>query len=95
MYQSQTTNPVVYASLGLAALFGWTAAILMVGGSGEKKHAKPHGVKEGEPTSLAGAPFVKAIETRGAWSSVSAVLLVQERPRVSALSERPSPAAAY
>ncbi|BGP58691.1 hypothetical protein JCM8202_005726 [Rhodotorula sphaerocarpa] len=46
VYQSQTTNPVVYASLGLAALFGWTAAILMVGGSGEKKHAKPQGVKE-------------------------------------------------
>ena len=32
VYQSQTTNPVVYASLGLAALLGWTAAILTVGG---------------------------------------------------------------
>lgn len=48
VYQSQTTNPVVYASLGLAALFGWTAAILMVGGQGEKKHAATHAIKEGE-----------------------------------------------
>ncbi|GAA5992665.1 hypothetical protein JCM10908_002716 [Rhodotorula pacifica] len=46
VYQSQTTNPVIYASLGLAALFGWTAAILMVGGGGQKKHSVPHTVKE-------------------------------------------------
>lgn len=51
VYQSQTTKPVVYASLGLAALFGWTAAILMVGGQGEKKHAATHAIKEGEQAS--------------------------------------------
>ncbi|GAA6030560.1 hypothetical protein JCM8097_006207 [Rhodosporidiobolus ruineniae] len=45
VYQSQTTNPVVYASLGLAALFGWTAAILTVGGNG-KKGKKDHGAKK-------------------------------------------------
>ncbi|GAA5877610.1 hypothetical protein JCM3774_005357 [Rhodotorula dairenensis] len=46
VYQSQTTKPVVYASLGLVALFGWTAAILMVGGQGEKKHSAAHAAKE-------------------------------------------------
>lgn len=51
VYQSQTTSPIVYASLGLAALFGWTAAILMVGGQGEKKHAATHAIKEGEQFS--------------------------------------------
>ncbi|GAA5879636.1 hypothetical protein JCM1840_000595 [Sporobolomyces johnsonii] len=41
VYQSQTTRPVVYASLGLAALFGWTAAVLTVGaprGKAKKEH---------------------------------------------------------
>ncbi|GAA5852132.1 hypothetical protein JCM8547_000170 [Rhodosporidiobolus lusitaniae] len=37
VYQSQKTKPMVYASLGLVALFGWTAAILTVGGKGSKK----------------------------------------------------------
>ncbi|GAA6063318.1 hypothetical protein JCM10212_005486 [Sporobolomyces blumeae] len=44
VYQSQTTRPFLYASIGLAALFGWTAAILTVGGAGKNKdkllHAK-------------------------------------------------------
>ncbi|GAA5849265.1 hypothetical protein JCM9279_006430 [Rhodotorula babjevae] len=40
VYQSQTTNPVVYASLGLAALLGWTAAILTVGGKNGKRAEK-------------------------------------------------------
>ncbi|TNY22318.1 hypothetical protein DMC30DRAFT_392541 [Rhodotorula diobovata] len=40
VYQSQTTNPVLYASLGLAALFGWTAAILTVGGKNGKRAQK-------------------------------------------------------
>ncbi|GAA5939496.1 hypothetical protein JCM3775_004839 [Rhodotorula graminis] len=40
VYQSQTTNPVVYASLGLAALLGWTAAILTVGGNNGKRAEK-------------------------------------------------------
>ncbi|CEQ40819.1 SPOSA6832_02459, partial [Sporobolomyces salmonicolor] len=44
VYQSQTTRPVVYASLGLAALFGWTAAVLTVGGS-RGKAKKEHGDK--------------------------------------------------
>lgn len=56
VYQSQTTKPVVYASLGLAALFGWTAAILMVGGQGEKKHSAAHAVKEGEQKSARSRP---------------------------------------
>ncbi|GAA5915951.1 hypothetical protein JCM5296_002216 [Sporobolomyces johnsonii] len=44
VYQSQTTRPVVYASLGLAALFGWTAAVLTVGGP-RGKAKKEHGDK--------------------------------------------------
>ena len=38
VYQSQTSRPIVVASLGLAALFGWTAAVLTVGGKKDKKH---------------------------------------------------------
>lgn len=45
VYQSQTSRPIVVASLGLAALFGWTAAILMVGGKKDKKGTLEH-VKE-------------------------------------------------
>jgi hypothetical protein len=51
VYQSQTTQPIVVASLGLAALFGWTAAILTVGGKKDKKHVVEQvkeKVKEGE-----------------------------------------------
>ncbi|GAA5932505.1 hypothetical protein JCM1841_000231 [Sporobolomyces salmonicolor] len=49
VYQSQTTRPVVYASLGLAALFGWTAAVLTVGGS-RGKAKKEHGDKASLPS---------------------------------------------
>lgn len=49
VYQSQTTNSFVYASVGLAALLGWTAAILTVGGRGSKHGKKDvHAVKKGE-----------------------------------------------
>jgi hypothetical protein len=46
-YKSQTTPPLVYASVGLVALFGWTAAIITVGGKGGKKDKAAHGAKQG------------------------------------------------
>ncbi|GAA5990433.1 hypothetical protein JCM11641_007944 [Rhodosporidiobolus odoratus] len=46
VYQSQTTNPVAYASLGLAALLGWTAAILTVGRHGSKKRKDADAAKQ-------------------------------------------------
>ncbi|GAA5869853.1 hypothetical protein JCM16303_001819 [Sporobolomyces ruberrimus] len=55
VYQSQTSRPIVVASLGLAALFGWTAAILTVGGKRDKKGAVEkvkEKVKEVVPESL-------------------------------------------
>ncbi|GAA6016674.1 hypothetical protein JCM10207_000144 [Rhodosporidiobolus poonsookiae] len=55
VYQSQTTNSVVYASMGLAALFGWTAAILYVGGRG-KKDKKAHGGKAHAPVTATAEP---------------------------------------
>ncbi|GAA5978684.1 hypothetical protein JCM5350_002481 [Sporobolomyces pararoseus] len=55
VYQSQTSRPIVVASLGLAALFGWTAAVLTVGGKKDKKHVVEQvkeKVKEVVPESL-------------------------------------------
>ncbi|GAA6010513.1 hypothetical protein JCM11491_006975 [Sporobolomyces phaffii] len=55
VYHSQTSRPIVVASLGLAALFGWTAAILTVGGKKDTKHAVAHAkekVLEAIPESL-------------------------------------------
>lgn len=53
-YKSQKTKPVVFASLGLVALFGWTAAILTVGAKGGKKDKAARGAKKGEfPVSCA------------------------------------------
>lgn len=53
VYQSQTTNPVLYASLGLAALFGWTAAILTVGGkNGKRAQEDKDGHHHSEPRPL-------------------------------------------
>ncbi|GAA5970055.1 hypothetical protein JCM3765_004766 [Sporobolomyces pararoseus] len=55
VYQSQTSRPIVVASLGLAALFGWTAAILTVGGKKDTKHVVEQvkeKVKEVVPESL-------------------------------------------
>ncbi|GAA5831614.1 hypothetical protein JCM11251_000769 [Rhodosporidiobolus azoricus] len=45
-YASQKTHPVVYASVGLAALLGWSAAILTVGGAGKDKKQAGHGKKD-------------------------------------------------
>ncbi|BGP44102.1 Oxidoreductase [Rhodotorula kratochvilovae] len=62
VYQSQTTNPVLYASLGLAALFGWTAAILTVGGKSgkraqrEKDHKKAASTEATQSLAPAVAP---------------------------------------
>ncbi|BGP28265.1 mitochondrial intermembrane space import and assembly protein [Rhodotorula toruloides] len=51
VYQSQTTNSFVYASVGLAALLGWTAAILTVGGRGSKHSNKDaHAAKKDTDT---------------------------------------------
>ncbi|KAG0655591.1 Oxidoreductase [Rhodotorula mucilaginosa] len=86
VYQSQTTNPVVYASLGLAALFGWTAAILMVGGQGEKKHAATHAIEEAV-TSAADA-------TATAVTSVTSADASKKEDRKAAAPEAPSSEAA-
>ncbi|GAA5958275.1 hypothetical protein JCM10213_007120, partial [Rhodosporidiobolus nylandii] len=79
VYSSQTTNPVVYASLGLAALFGWTAAILTVGGQGKKRkeaHAAKKAHAEPAPAPEAAAPSPEAAdaqpESAGADASQSA-----------------------
>jgi hypothetical protein len=57
VYQSQTTNSFVYASVGLAALLGWTAAILTVGGRGSKHGKKDaHAAKKGERFHLFEGP---------------------------------------
>ncbi|BGP04194.1 Oxidoreductase [Rhodotorula toruloides] len=59
VYQSQTTNSFVYASVGLAALLGWTAAILTVGGRGSKHGKKDaHAAKKDAdvPVAEAAAP---------------------------------------
>lgn len=45
VHQSQTQKPIVVASLGLVALFGWTAVILSVGNK-KDKHAVVEKVKE-------------------------------------------------
>ncbi|GAA6007929.1 coiled-coil-helix-coiled-coil-helix domain-containing protein [Rhodotorula paludigena] len=59
VYQSQTTKPYVYASLGLVALVGWSAAILTVGGKSGKRskqagHAKEENSKPPVPGSASG-----------------------------------------
>ncbi|GAA6053980.1 hypothetical protein JCM3770_002402 [Rhodotorula araucariae] len=59
VYQSQTTNSVLYASLGLAALFGWTAAILTVGGkSGKRAQREKDAKKASAEVSQSVAPAV-------------------------------------
>ncbi|POY71070.1 hypothetical protein BMF94_5915 [Rhodotorula taiwanensis] len=71
VYQNQKTRPVVYASLGLAALFGWTAAILMVGGSGQKKsHSATQAVKDAvtsaaDATATAVSDLADKVESKG------------------------------
>ncbi|TKA52866.1 hypothetical protein B0A53_04562 [Rhodotorula sp. CCFEE 5036] len=107
VYQSQTTNPVVYASLGLAALFGWTAAILMVGGQGEKKHAATHAIKEGErstsdpflPHTLGNRKFDTSVTsaadaTATAVTSVTSADASKKDDRKAAAPEAPSSEAA-
>lgn len=55
VYQSQTTKPYVYASLGLVALVGWSAAILTVGGKSGKRSKQAAHAKE-ESTSRPRVP---------------------------------------
>ena len=81
VYQSQTTKPVVYASLGLAALFGWTAAILMVGGQGEKKHAATHAIKKGEQLLIRSCRTPPAITNSTHLCALSTTVVVESRDR--------------
>jgi len=68
VYQSQTTNPVVYASLGLAALLGWTAAILTVGGKNGKRAEKIKGSSPLPHLPLLGSGGLAPLSAR-AWAA--------------------------
>ncbi|GAA5929745.1 Mia40p [Sporobolomyces koalae] len=96
LYRSQTTRPIVVASLGLAALFGWTAVFVTVGNKKDKK-ALVHEVKEqvqetvkqGKYLARFAAPAEPPRRQRGLIASAMTVA-VERRPPVVPESLAPS-----